>query len=94
VKKHAASIFKPVIPKGENMNRLNVAVGALLFLLGVVFCNFLPNRKISAQEVPQQQNDWVIVTSAAHFDAYIFNTPTGEAFRVEGASKAPVKLKP
>jgi hypothetical protein len=94
VKKFAASILKPLISKGENMNRSTIAAGVLLFVLGVAFGNFFPNRRVSAQEMPQQQNDWVIVTSAVHFDAYIFNTRTGEAFRVEGASKTPVKLKP
>jgi hypothetical protein len=96
VKKCAARILKPLISKGENMNRSTIAAGVLLFVLGVALGNFLPNRRVSAQEMPQQQNDWVITTTqqGPHFDAYIFNTRTGEAFRVEGAPKTPVKLKP
>jgi hypothetical protein len=77
------------------MNRLNVAAGVLLFVLGVVLGNFLPPHKVSAQEMPQQQNDWVIMATGIHpYNAYIFNTRTGEAFKVEDASKTPVKLKP
>jgi hypothetical protein len=77
------------------MNRLSLTVGVLLFLLGIALGNFLPNRRVSAQETPQQQNDWVIMATGVHaYNAYIFNTRTGEAFKVDDASKTPVKLKP
>jgi hypothetical protein len=77
------------------MNRLNVTVGVLLFVLGAALGNLLPLHKVSAQETPQQQGDWVIMATGIHaYNAYIFNTRTGEAFKVEDASKTPVKLKP
>jgi hypothetical protein len=77
------------------MNRLTVVGGVLLFVLGVALGNLLPNRRVLAQEASQQQNDWVITTMGnGPYHAYIFNTRTGEAFRVEDAAKTPVKLKP
>ena len=78
------------------MNRLNVTVGVLFLVLGIALGNFMSNRGASAQEMPPQQNDWVITPAKerAGFDAYIFNTRTGEAFKVEEASKTQVKLKP
>jgi hypothetical protein len=77
------------------MNRFMIAVGLLLFVLGVMVGNVLPVHQVLAQDKPEQ-GDWVIEQAKvnAHFDAYIFNTRTGEAFYVEERSKTPVKLKP
>jgi|HubBroStandDraft_4_1064222.scaffolds.fasta_scaffold622700_2 hypothetical protein len=78
------------------MNRSAVAVSLLLFVLGVMVGNSLPIHQVLAQDKPEQQGDWVMEQAKvnAHFDAYIFNTRTGEAFYVEERSKTPVKLKP
>lgn len=78
------------------MNRFTIAVSLLLFVLGIMVGNSLPARQVSAQDKPEQPGDWVIEQAKenAHFDAYIFNTRTGEAFFVEERSKTPVKLKP
>jgi hypothetical protein len=78
------------------MNRSTIAVSLLLFVLGVMIGNFLPIHQAFAQDKPEGQGDWVMeqAKANAHFDAYIFNTRTGEAFYVEERSKTPVKLKP
>jgi len=78
------------------MNRLTVAMSVLVFVLGVLFGTFLPTRRALAQDKPPDQSDWIIQQAKenAHFDAYIFNTRTGEAFFVEERTKTPVKLKP
>jgi hypothetical protein len=78
------------------MNRLTVATGVLLFVIGVLVGNFLPTRRALAQDRPQEQSDWIIerAKDTAHFDAYIFNTRTGEAFFVQERTKSPVTLKP
>jgi hypothetical protein len=79
------------------MNRSTVATAVLLFVLGVLTGGFLPTRKALAQDKPQeQQSDWIIERAKdnAHFDAYIFNTRTGEAFFVQERTKTPVTLKP
>jgi hypothetical protein len=78
------------------MNRSTIAVSILLFVLGVMVGNSLPIHQVLAQDKPEQQGDWVMERAKdnAHFDAYIFNTRTGEAFFVEERSKTPVKLKP
>ncbi len=76
------------------MNRSTIGVGLLLFLLGWIVGSFHATRTVTAQEKPQAQ-DWIIQPAKlnAHFDAYIFNTRTGEAFFVEERTKEPVKLK-
>jgi hypothetical protein len=78
------------------MNRSTALLGAVLFILGVLVGTILPTRRVSAQTMPQGQNDWIIqpAKDRSNFDAYFFNTRTGEAFRVDQASKTPVKLKP
>ncbi len=78
------------------MNRSTVAVSLLVFVLGVMVGNFLPIHQVLAQDKPEEQGDWVMeqAKANAHFDAYIFNTRTGEAFYVEERAKTPVKLKP
>jgi len=78
------------------MNRLSVATSVLIFVLGVLLGIFLPPRGALAQDKPQDRSDWIIQQAKenAHFDAYIFNTRTGEAFFVEERTKTPVKLKP
>jgi hypothetical protein len=77
------------------MNRSSMAICALTFLLGVMVGGFLPMHGVMAQEKPLEQ-DWIIQQSKerANFDAYIFNTHTGEAFMVREASKSHVTLKP
>jgi hypothetical protein len=85
-----------VLQTEEAMNR-SVVIGVLLFVLGVLIGNSLPTRRVLAQEKSQeQQGDWVIdrAKDNAHFDAYIFNTRTGEAFFVQERSKTPVTLRP
>lgn len=76
------------------MNRLSIAVAVLAFLVGAIVGCLLPTHSVAAQERPQEQ-DWIIQPSKppANFDAYIFNTRTGEAFLVREASKQPVTLK-
>jgi hypothetical protein len=79
------------------MNRSTIPAGVLLFVLGVLVGAFLPSRGASAQDRSQdQQNAWVIERAKdnAHFDAYFFNTRTGEAFFVQERTKTPVALKP
>ena len=79
------------------MNRSTVATGLLLFVLGVLLGGFLPTRRAFAQDKPsEQQRDWIIEQAKdnAHFDAYFFNTRTGEAFFVQERTKTPVTLKP
>jgi hypothetical protein len=78
------------------MNR-SVVIGVLLFVLGVLIGNSLPTRRVLAQEKPQeQQSDWVIERAKdnAHFDAYLFNSRTGEAFMFQESRKIPVTVKP
>jgi hypothetical protein len=78
------------------MNR-PVVTGVLLFVLGVLVGNFLPTRKVLAQDKPQeQQSDWVIERAKdnAHFDAYLFNSKTGEAFMFQESHKIQVTVKP
>jgi hypothetical protein len=77
------------------MSRSMIAVSLLLFMLGVMIGSALPMHQVLAQDKPEQPGDWVIEQAKvnAHFDAYIFNTRTGEAFYVEEHSKTPVKLK-
>ena len=77
------------------MNRSTMAICAMTFLLGVIVEGFQPMHSVMAQEKPQEQ-DWIIQQSKerANFDAYIFNTRTGEAFMLREASKSQVTLKP
>jgi|HubBroStandDraft_1064217.scaffolds.fasta_scaffold669602_2 hypothetical protein len=76
------------------MNRRTVAACAIVFVLGLGIGSFFSIRGVVAQGAPQGENDWVITTSPlGGYHAYIFNTRTGEAFKVEDANKTPVKLK-
>jgi uncharacterized protein with NRDE domain len=77
------------------MTRSTIAISLLLFVLGVMVGESLPVRQVLAQDKPEQ-GDWVMQQAKvnAHFDGYILNTRTGEAFYVEERSKTPVKLKP
>jgi hypothetical protein len=77
------------------MNRSTMAICALTFLLGVMLGGLQPMHSVMAQEKPQEQ-DWIIQQSKerANFDAYIFNTRTGEAFLLRENSKSHVTLKP
>lgn len=80
-------------PGGVSMNRSTIVSG----LLGLMIGNALPIHQVLAQDKPEPpQGDWVMeqAKANAHFDAYLFNTRTGEAFYVEERSKTPVKLKP
>jgi hypothetical protein len=76
------------------VSRSTMGVGLVLFLLGWIVGSFHVTRTVTAQEKPQDQ-DWVIQQAKenAHFDAYIFNTRTGEAFFVQERTKEPVTLK-
>ena len=76
------------------MSRAMAGVGLLLFLLGWIVGSFHAEHTVMAQEKPQEQ-DWIIQQAQpnAHFDAYIFNTRTGEAFFVEQRTQEPVRLK-
>jgi hypothetical protein len=79
------------------MNRSTVAISVLLFFLGVLVGTFSPTRVALAQDKTQgQQSDWIIERAKenAHFDAYIFNTRTGDAFFVQERTKIPVTVKP
>lgn len=78
------------------MNRFTIAVSLLLFVLGVMVGSSLPAHQVLAQDRQEQQGDWIMeqAKANAHFDAYIFNTRTGDAFYVEEHSKTPVRLKP
>jgi hypothetical protein len=75
------------------MNRRTVAALAIMFVLGLGIGSFFPIRGVGAQEAPQGQNDWVMATMGVGFHAYILNTRTGEAFKVEDATRTPVRLK-
>jgi hypothetical protein len=79
------------------VNRSTVAMGVLLFVLGVLVGGLLPTRRALAQDkLQEQQSDWIIERAKdnAHFDAYFFNTRTGDAFFVQERTKSPVTLKP
>ncbi len=77
------------------MNRSTMAICALTFLLDTMVGGLRPIHSVMAQDKPQEQ-DWIIQQSKerANFDAYIFNTRTGEAFMLREASKTHVTLKP
>ncbi len=78
------------------MNRSTVAMGMLLFVLGVLVGTFLPARRVLAQDKVEEQGNWTIERAKdnAHFDAYLFNSRTGEAFMFQESRKIPVTVKP
>jgi hypothetical protein len=78
------------------MNRAAIAISVSLFLLGLLLGQLLPTRVVAAQNQSEGQGDWVMQQAKvnAHFDAYLFNTRTGEVFYLEERSKTSVKPKP
>ncbi|MGH9500685.1 MAG: hypothetical protein ACRD3L_16200 [Terriglobales bacterium] len=76
------------------MKRSTLAIAVLSFVLGGMIGGLRPMHSVMAQEKPQGQ-DWVIQLSKEHsnFDAYIFNSRTGEAFIVRESRKEAITKK-